>query len=73
MPDVSRYFGKKDGEWEIKDSIDFCQYILEKAKVAIVPGSAFGMPKTVRFAYTESMERIEEGVKRFANALKALR
>ncbi len=72
MPDVSGYFGKKDGEREIKDSADFCQYILEKAKVAVVPGSAFGMPQTVRFAYTESMERIEEGVKRFAEALKAL-
>ena len=73
MPDISSYFGKKDAEREIRDSADFCQYILEKAKVAIVPGSAFGMPQTVRFAYTESMERIEEGVKRFAEALKALR
>lgn len=72
MPNISAYFGKKDGEKEIKTSTDFCNYILEKAKVAVVPGSAFGMPETVRFAYTESMERIAEGVERFAQALKKL-
>lgn len=73
MPDISTYFGKKDGETVIKTSVDFCNYILEKGKVAVVPGFAFGMPETVRFAYTESMERIEEGVARFENALKALK
>ncbi|MGN1230952.1 MAG: pyridoxal phosphate-dependent aminotransferase [Anaerotignum sp.] len=73
MPDISAYFGKTDGEKVIQTSADFCNYILEKGKVAVVPGSAFGMPETVRFAYTESMERIAEGVERFAEALKKLK
>lgn len=73
MPDISAYFGKKYGDNEIKTSEDFCNYILEQGKVAVVPGSAFGMPDTVRFAYTESMERLKEGLERFENALKALK
>lgn len=73
MPDISSYFGRCDGKKVIDNSTDFCEYILEKEKVALVPGSAFGMPKTVRFAYTESMERLEEGLKRFENALHSLK
>ncbi len=72
MPDVSFYFGKKADGRTIENSSDFCDYILQEAKVAIVPGSAFGMPKTVRIAYTESMERIQEGLERLEKALGRL-
>ena len=73
LPDVSYYFGKKDGDKEIKDSFDFCSYILEKAHVAIVPGGAFNAPKCVRIAYTNSMEKIVEGMDRIEKALKELK
>lgn len=72
MPDISAYFGKKADGRTIRDSADFCDYILQEAKVAIVPGSAFGMPETARIAYTESMERIEEGLERLERALRRL-
>lgn len=72
MPDVSSCFGKKAGGRTIENASDFCDYILQEAKVAIVPGSAFGMPKTVRIAYTESMERIREGLERLESALSKL-
>ncbi len=72
MPDISGYFGKKNGNTEIRTSVDFCDYVLEKAKVAVVPGAAFGMPNTVRFAYTESLERLREGAERFEKALREL-
>jgi aspartate/methionine/tyrosine aminotransferase len=43
--------------------------LLEQAGVAITPGLDFGhyRPEThVRFAYTTSLENLEEGVKRLA-------
>ena len=46
-----------------------CEYLLKKYKVAIVPGSAFGADKYVRFSYATSMENIEEGIKRFKQGL----
>lgn len=74
LPDVSSYFGKRtpDGA-EIRDSFDFCNYILDKAHVAIVPGGAFNSPNTVRIAYTNSLEKIAEGLDRMEQALAALR
>jgi aspartate aminotransferase len=47
--------------------------MLETAKVAIVPGEAFFMPKSVRFAYTDSLERLQEGMNRFGDALLKLK
>lgn len=72
MPDVSYYFGKEGNGKVIENSIDFCAYILEEAKVAITPGDAFKMPGTIRFAYPASMEMIEAGMDRIEKALKKL-
>ncbi len=73
LPDVSFYFGKSDGERTIKDSFDFCDYILKEARVAIVPGAAFMAPDMVRIAYTNSMEKIKEGMDRMEEALAKLK
>jgi len=54
------------------DSFDFAEQLLEKAGVAVTPGRDFGANDPehhVRFAYTTSLERLEEGVKRLANFL----
>lgn len=72
LPNVSHYFGKKYGEREIRDSFDLCSYILEEAHVAIVPGGAFRAPGCVRIAYTNSMEKIAEGMDRMERALSKL-
>ena len=56
------------------DSFSFCQRLLEKAGVAITPGADFGANnpnKFVRFAYTTSMENLEEGVHRIQSFLKS--
>lgn len=73
MPDVSTYFGTRVNDNVIENSFDFCEYILEEAKIAIVPGDAFEMPGTIRFAYPTSMENIEKGLDRFEAALKKLK
>ncbi len=45
-------------------SLEFANYALEKVKVGLVPGIAFGMDNFVRVAYANSMEEIVEGIKR---------
>ncbi|MCW5603957.1 MAG: pyridoxal phosphate-dependent aminotransferase [Burkholderiales bacterium] len=55
------------------DSYVFALDLLEKAGVAITPGIDFGAnapKKHVRFAYTQSLEQLREGVRRIAGYLK---
>ncbi len=73
FPDVSSYFGKKDGELVIANSNDLCMYLLNKAHVALVPGEAFGSPNCVRLSYATSNELIIEAVKRIKDALAKLK
>ena len=40
--------------------------LLEREHVAVVPGEPFGAPGHLRISYATSMERIEEGLRRFA-------
>ncbi len=43
-------------------SLEFADYVLEKAHVAIVPGAAFGMENFVRLSYANSLDEIKEGM-----------
>lgn len=45
-------------------SVEFCDYALEKVKVGLVPGIAFGNDKCIRLSYAYSMEEIKEGIER---------
>jgi len=56
----------------LKDDFALADYLLEKAKIAVVPGTAFGMPGYLRLSYATSMENIEEGLRRFREAVKEL-
>ena len=56
-----------------RDSLVFARDLLEGAGVAITPGIDFGAnapERHVRFAYTSSVERLQEGVARIAAFLK---
>jgi aspartate aminotransferase len=48
FPDISDLFARKADSAEISDSISFCSYILDEARVALVPGKAFGCDNFVR-------------------------
>ena len=67
FPDFSAYLGGK-----VKDSAALCAYLLEEAKVASVPGVAFGSEGFVRFSYATSDENIREAVDRIEKALGKL-
>ena len=68
FPEVKKFFGRGG----IHDSQSFADYLLDEARVAVVPGIAFGNDDFVRISYATSMERLREGVKRMDAALRKL-
>jgi len=73
FPDVSAYFGRRWGEKTISSASDLAAFLLEEAKVAVVPGIAFGNDRCLRFSYAASLEEIAEGMDRIAAAFGSLR
>ena len=51
----------------INDDVELAGYFLEQAEVALVPGTAFGMPGHFRVSYATSMENLETALGRIAN------
>jgi aspartate aminotransferase len=73
FPDLGAFLGKKTPEGKkIETDGQLCEYLIEAARVAVVPGSAFGAPGYVRLSYATSMKNVEEGVRRMAEALPKL-
>jgi aspartate aminotransferase len=72
FPNVSAYFGKKYDGMTIQGSDDLAAYLLEKALVAVVPGSGFGAEGFIRLSYATSMAKIEKGLDRIDKALASL-
>ena len=53
-------------------SAEFCERLLEQAKVAAVPGIAFGADNNFRISYATSMENIQNGMDRLNAFCKTL-
>ncbi len=73
FPNIEQLFGKSDGQSIIKDDNDLSLYLLNKALVALVPGSAFGDPNCIRFSYATSMENIQKAMDRIEKAILELK
>ncbi len=73
FPDVSYYYGKRDGDNVITNSADFSMYLLNTAPVSSVMGEAFGEPNCVRFSFANSMTNIERAWERIKAALAKLK
>ena len=69
FPNVSHYYGKTLRGRSVQDSNSFTDFLLEEAKVAVVPGIGFGSDEFVRLSFAVSMEQIREGLDRIENAL----
>ncbi|HET7706952.1 MAG TPA: pyridoxal phosphate-dependent aminotransferase [Thermoanaerobaculia bacterium] len=68
FPDIKAFFGRGP----VRDSTTFASFLLDEARVAVVPGAAFGQEEGVRISYATSMERIREGVSRIEAAVRKL-
>jgi aspartate aminotransferase len=66
------YFGKKCDGKTIEGSADLCEYLLTNARVAMVPGIAFGADDFIRFSYATGIDVIDEGLNRIGNAVAKL-
>ena len=66
FPDVSSYFAA--GEQE---SLPLVRHLLDEARVAVVPGEAFGAPSHLRLSFACSRETLSEGLDRMADTLHA--
>lgn len=71
FPDISSFFGKKNGGTTIHNAEDLCMYLLDKG-VALVSGEAFGDANCMRISYAASEETLTEAMKRVSNALAEL-
>ena len=63
---IEREFDNED------NSSKLCSYLLKEAKVALVPGIAFGIEDYIRLSFATSNENITEGIKRIKCAIDAL-
>ena len=69
FPEVTSYYGKSNGDRIILSGSDLCDYLLDTAFVAIVPGAAFGSPDCIRISYATSEDNLREAIKRISEAL----
>ena len=54
----------------MKDDLEFSEYLLENAGVAVVPGTAFGAKGYIRISYATSMVALEEAISRIKKVLE---
>ena len=70
MVNISKIIGSEFDKVKINNSMDFADYLLDKAKVAVVPGIGFGVENYIRLSYATSIDNIKEGLERIENAIK---
>ncbi len=69
---VQGLIGRQGGGKKLKTDLDVAGYLLEEARCAVVPGTAFGAPGFVRISYAASNDMIREGLKRIDDAVAKL-
>ena len=70
FPRVDAFYGAPDAR--IHDSVSFCRALLDDARVAAIPGSAFQEDRCVRLSYATSEQQLTEALQRTAAFLAAL-
>jgi len=72
FPNVSDLLKKRYKGESIGTSLKLAELLLDDARVAVVPGSAFGAEGYVRLSYATSMENIAKGLDRIEEFFKKL-
>jgi aspartate aminotransferase len=68
FPSISGILGQGSGS-SPNTSLSLSDYLLEKAHIAVVPGSAFGADHHIRLSYACSLDNIRVGLDRMEDAL----
>ncbi|MDR3092871.1 MAG: pyridoxal phosphate-dependent aminotransferase, partial [Endomicrobium sp.] len=61
FPNIKTFLGKSFNGKNISTDIELADYLLDVAKIAVVPGSAFGADGYIRLSYATSIENIKTG------------
>jgi len=69
FPNFDGVLGREVGGRVVDTTLELCEVLLEQAKVAIVPGEAFGAPGYARLSFALGDDDLGEGVGRIAQAL----
>jgi aspartate aminotransferase len=72
FPNIKKLLGKKFNGTVINTDLEFADYLLNNARIAVVPGSAFGVEGYIRISYATSIENIKSGMDRLETALNLL-
>tara|TARA_B100001175_G_scaffold315510_1_gene327216 strand:+ start:537 stop:1739 length:1203 start_codon:yes stop_codon:yes gene_type:complete len=73
FPEITRYLGNKSMDGKIINTAnDLALYLLEDAKVSLVPGEDFGAPNCIRLSYAASENELIEASQRLELSLSKL-
>jgi aspartate aminotransferase len=72
FPNIKELLGKSFNGNVINTDLEFAHYLLNDAKIAVVPGTAFGAEGYIRISYATSIENIKLGMDRLETALKSI-
>jgi aspartate/methionine/tyrosine aminotransferase len=73
FPNVKSFYDKEANGARIRNSYGLAYYLLKEARVAIVPGDAFGAGEYIRLSYATSMTNLEKSMDRVVEALGRLK
>ena len=73
FPNVKSFYDKEANGAKIRNSYGMAYYLLKEARVAIVPGDAFGADDYIRLSYATSMTNLEKSMDRIVEALGKLK
>lgn len=69
---IKKLLTKENGEPVFADDIEFADYLLEEANVAVVPGTAFSCPGYLRISYALEYDLMVEGIQKMKQAIEKL-
>ncbi|MEE9288067.1 MAG: pyridoxal phosphate-dependent aminotransferase [Bacteroidota bacterium] len=73
FPKIDSLYGRIGNNLVLKNSGDLSQYLLKQARVASVPGTAFGAKDYIRLSYACSVGTLETAVDRIRSAVLELK
>ncbi len=73
FPNFSSTYKKEFNNMPIRNSYGLAYFLLKEAKVAIVPGDAFGADDHIRLSYATSMDNLEKALDRITEAVSRLK
>ena len=73
MVNISSYLNTTFKEQVINNSVDFAKILLDEEKVAVIPGTGFGLDDYIRLSYATSMDIIENGIDRISTFLSKIK